>query len=309
MRLIIDTDAGVDDAQAIMMALTSPGVTVEAITTVTGNVHVDHVYRNVFTVLEIMQGDAPVYRGADHPLLPDSWHPEERVHGSDGLGEYHDRPPTRRQLEDEPAAVALVRLANENPGELTLIALGPLTNIALACKLDPAFPQKIRQFAFMGGTIEARGNTEALTAEFNVFCDPEAAAIVLSGFPDALMLSWETTLRHPFAWDDFDALTAIGTTAARFLRDITAHSHKFLRVVLADYGFLLPDPLAMAVTLDPALILGSERRYVTVELEGRHTRGQTVIDHFGTLRRDPNIMIVTGVDTAGVYALYQRMLG
>jgi len=308
VRLIIDTDAGVDDAQAIMMALRYPDVTVEAITTLTGNVHVDWVTRNVNTVLDIMGSDAPVYRGAAHPLLPGFWKPEVRVHGKDGLGDYRKRPKTNRPVEPEPAAVALVRLANEAPGEYTLVALGPLTNVALACRLDPDFPHKIRHFVFMGGTINAVGNTRNVTAEFNVYCDPEAALIVLDAFPQATMLSWETTLKHPFAWEDYDALTAIPTAAAQFLADTTAGTVAFLRQFDHVPGYLLPDPLAMAVALEPDTIRASAEHYVTVETQGAHTRGQTVIDYMGMLEREPNVAIVTEVNTARVYDLYRQML-
>ncbi|MBI5957672.1 MAG: nucleoside hydrolase, partial [Chloroflexi bacterium] len=249
MRLIIDTDAGVDDAQAIMMALRHPGVQIEAITTVTGNVHLDWVIRNVFTVLDLMHAPhIPVYRGADQPLIPGYWQPEVRVHGEDGLGNYQHRVPTDRRLESEAAAVALVRMANEAPGQLTLLALGPQTNIALACKLDPEFPRKIAHFVFMGGAYSAMGNTKNVSAEFNIFCDPEAALIALESFPLSTMVSWEATVRHPIAWQDFDALTATQTAAGKFLHEITLQTTSFLRQIRQVPGFLLPDPLAMAVT-------------------------------------------------------------
>jgi purine nucleosidase len=307
--MIIDTDAGVDDAQAIMMALAHSGVTVEAITTVTGNVHVDHVNRNVFTVLEIMQaGDLPVYQGADMPLVPGFWEPEARVHGEDGLGNYQGRPPTQRRLEAEHAANALVRMADESPGELTLIALGPLTNIALACKLDPDFPAKIRHFTFMGGTTSGFGNTRNVTAEFNVFCDPEAALVALDAFPKATMVSWETTIKHAFAWEAYDQLAAIDTPAGRFFRDTTHTTVDFLRQYSQVPGYLLPDPLAMAVTLEPMLIHRSDHHFVTVELQGTHTRGQTVLDFMGTLGRDPNVHVVLDLDTGAVYRMFEDML-
>lgn len=309
MRLIIDTDAGVDDAQAILMALAQPGVTVEAITTVTGNTHVDWVIRNVFTVLGLKGVRAPVYRGAASPLVPGFWQPEVRVHGADGLGNYHDRPAEYPPVEAEPAAMALVRLADAAPGELTLVALGPLTNVALACRLDPDFPRKIGHFIFMGGTIAAKGNTAPhITAEFNIHCDPEAALIVLDAFPQATMLSWETTLYHPFSWNQYDALVAQDTPVARFVAATTRETVSFLRQHPRVPGYLLPDPLAMAVALDPALIRAQERHHVTVEVQGLRTRGQTVVDYFGLLERAPNVDIVTDVDMAGVYELFRRAL-
>lgn len=309
MRIVIDTDAGVDDAQAIMMALAHPGVTVEAITAVTGNVHIDWVIRNISTVLDVMGADVPLYRGADYPLIPGYWQPETRFQGEDGLGNYRNRSQTNNhQIKGTPAAVTLVRLANELPGQLTLVALAPLTNIALACKLDPSFPQKIKQFVFMGGTISAVGNTQNVSAEFNIFCDPEAALVVLNAFPRAAMVSWETTLKHQFSVQDYQALAAMPSAAGRFFRDTSRLGFEAVRQIRPEMGFLLPDPLAMAVALEPGLILNQERHYVTVELHGTQTRGQTVLDHFGLTGHAPNVDVVTEIDINGVYRLYEQML-
>jgi len=291
-----------------MLALARADVSVEAITTVTGNVHVDKVVPNVFTVLDVMRARVPVYRGAEQPLVPGFWSPEEQVHGTDGLGGYRgDRRPAGR-VEPEPAAIALLRLVDEAPGEITIIALGPLTNIALACRLDPAFPQKVKALVFMGGTISAIGNTRNLSAEFNAFCDPEATQIVLDAFPLSTMLSWETTLKHSFSWEQYESLARMGTPRASFFGAITGPTIAFLRQFHQVPGYLLPDPLAMAITLDPRLITACERLHVSVELQGRLTRGQTVLDHMGLGGCDPNVDVVTGVDVEGVYQQFRRAL-
>jgi len=310
VRLIIDTDAGVDDAQAIMLALTTPGVVVEAITTLTGNTHVDNVTRNVFTVLDLMRArDIPVFRGASQPLIPGHWHPEVGIHGEDGLGNYPRRAQLNGRLQSELAALALVRLADAAPGELNLLALGPLTNIALACKLDPEFPHKIGRFVFMGGAYSAMGNTKNVSAEFNIYCDPEAALIVLDAFPQSVMVSWEATIRHPISWDEYEALTASNTAAGRFFCDTTRDMVAFLRRNPRVPGFLLPDPLAMAVILDPSLVREAMHQYATIELNGAQTRGQVMVDYFGILRQEPNVEIVTEIDMDGVAAMFHRMLG
>ena len=307
MRLIIDTDAGVDDAQALLLALTDPSAAVEAITTVTGNVHIDKVVPNVCTVLDVMNRQIPVYRGAERPLLH-PWHPEEDYHGSDGLGNWKDRPATTRQPESEHAVRALLRLADSYPGELTLVALGPLTNLALAVSLDPSFPSKIKRFIFLGGTIRAMGNTPMVTAEWNIYCDPEAAHIVLQAFPAATMLSWETTIQHPLTWEQCEELFSLNSPAARFFKGISETTLQFFKRIAPEMGYLLPDPLAMAIALQPSLVQASTRRYVTVELRGDHTRGQTVIDHRGTLKHDPNVEIVTEVDINAVFDTFRRAL-
>lgn len=302
MRLIIDTDAGVDDAVALLMALSH--ATVEAITTSYGNVSLEKVVANVLTIVQVMNCDVPVYRGASEPLVAD-WHPES-VHGEDGLGDWAARPAITRRTETLHAAHALVTLANAHPGELTLVALGPLTNIALATLLDPDFSSKIKRLVFMGGTIEARGNTHMVSAEWNIYCDPEAAYRVLRAFPRAEMLSWETTLRHPLTWAQYDALTQLETPAARFFTAITQGLMQRWRRPGSD--FLMPDPLAMAAALDPTIVTHSSARYVSVEMHGALTRGQTVIDHRGRLGRAPNVEIIEAVDGAKFYTMMRDSL-
>jgi purine nucleosidase len=308
MRMIIDTDAGIDDAEAIMLALSHPGVGIEVITTVTGNVHVEQATRNVFVVLDTLQRNVPVYQGAVRPLVAQWRHETEAFHGKDGLGDMPDRNESSRQALPGHAAETLVRLADENPGELTLVALGPLTNIALAVRLDPTFPQKIRNFTFMGGTTSARGNTEVITAEFNIYMDPEAAFIALEAFPRATMLSWETTLAHPLTWEQYNTLAAMPSSAGQFYRKFTRKVADFFQAPNRRSGYLLPDPLAMAVTLQPELITESAEHFVTVELNGTHTRGQTVIDYSSMTGNAANVRVVTGVNMAGVYDLYHKML-
>ncbi|HUN06104.1 MAG TPA: nucleoside hydrolase [Aggregatilineales bacterium] len=308
LRLVIDTDAGVDDAEAIMMALRHPAAQVEAITTLTGNCHVDKVVPNVLTVLDMMNaGPIPVYRGAERPLVSE-WFPESEFHGKDGLGDAPGRQPSSRPIEAKHAALALIDLANAHPGELTLVALGPLTNLALAIRLDPALPSKFKAFTWMGGSIRAQGNTPNITAEWNAFCDPEAVQMVLEAFPMTTLLSWEATLDNPLQWDQFDKLCAIESPVGRFHKAITYRTSEFIRQYRASLGFLLPDPLAMAITLEPDLIAESFDAYVTGELQGKHTRGMTVVDHLGRLNHPVNARVVTKVDMAGVYRLFEQML-
>jgi purine nucleosidase len=202
----------------------------------------------------------------------------------------------------------LLRKANEYPGELTLVALGPLTNLALAICLDPSFPSKIKRFIFMGGTIAAHGNSPSVTAEWNIYCDPEAAHIVLQAFPEATMLSWETTLQHALTWEQCDELIAMNSDAARFFTGISQSTIDFFRHRASPPGYLIPDPLAMAITLQPALATHMTPHFITVELNGVHTRGQTVIDYIGITGKIPNTSIVTKVDVDGVFDLFKRAL-
>jgi purine nucleosidase len=307
--MIIDTDAGVDDAQAIMMALAAPGVTVEAITTLSGNVHVDKVVRNVLCVLEVMGANVPVYRGAETALVVPMPAEEAHVHGGDGMGDWPERPQTRGQIERQHGAEALAGLINDAPGELTLVALGPLTNVAMALNIDPALPEKVKRFVFMGGTVSARGNTDMVTAEWNIHCDPEAAALVLASFPEATMLSWEATVWNPLPWPVYEELCAAPTAAGRMFAGITAKTRDFAEHLRPRMpGYLIPDPLAMALALRPELALESSHHYTVVELKGQYTRGQTVIDYMGRLGQPANVHHVTKVDMDGVAELYRAAI-
>ncbi|MEL6269624.1 MAG: nucleoside hydrolase [Chloroflexota bacterium] len=306
MRMIIDTDAGIDDAEAILMALAYPDCAVEAITTVTGNVHLDLVNRNVATVLQQTGKTVPVYSGADRPLIEPWEHNEKGYHFADGLGDWDKRPPVEVNLEDEHAVTALIRLVNENPGELTLVALGPLTNIALAMRMDPTLPEKVREITVMGGAVDARGNTPTVSAEFNIRIDPEAAAIVFEAFPMVKLVTWETTLENVIPWDEHQRLCKLGTPLADFYAGMNAKGAD--RTYRNYKAHLLPDPLAMAVTLDPSLVGAAEIYQMSIELNGTHTRGMTVVNYTRFATGTRNVTIIRQVDMDGVVRLYERML-
>lgn len=293
-RLIIDTDPGVDDAHAILLALAPPDVKVEAITTVNGNVGVELTTANALKILDVAGRDVPVYRGCDRPLIsrPAS---ADYVHGTDGLGDC-GIPASRKKVQPEHAVHALVRLANENPGELTLAAIGPLTNLATALGIDPDLPKKFKRLVIMGGAIESKGNAGCITAEFNIFTDPEAAHIVFSSWPMLTLLSWETTLAHVFTRDVLDGFFNLGTPRAKFFHDTNQKIMKFIKEFLGQDMLFAPDGLALAAAVEPGIVLKSEKKYVAIELHGTLTRGQTVVDWFGFTQKPPNTEIIVSVD-------------
>lgn len=304
-RIVIDCDPGIDDAQAIMMAHCHPDIKIEAITTVSGNVGVEHTAANALKILDILDAEpVPVYAGAASGLVTVGQN-ASYVHGEDGLGGV-DIPESKRKLEEKPAALALIDLAKENPGELELIAIGPLTNLALALRLDPELPSRYKKLVIMGGAHFAQGNTPNYSAEFNLYADPDAAAVVFANWPKFTMISWEATISHGMPIEDFTALFEFDNKRSKFLRDITQHTIKFLREVLNREMSFAADPLAMAVLMEPEIVEEVAERYVQVERTGELSRGMTVIDWWGMSKKPANVEIILKVNQDRFYQLMKN---
>jgi purine nucleosidase len=195
MRILHDTDTAGDDSTALMMALKASNATLEGVTISCGNVAFDQQVENALYTIEVAgkSGKVPVYPGARHPLIRE-WETAENVHGNDGMGD-SGFPRVNQRPEQKFAVDAIVDLVNSAPGEITLVATGPLTNIALAVRTDPTIAKKVKRLYFMGGTNQYLGNVTP-AAEFNMWVDPDAAKIVLhSGMP-MTMVGWEICMRH-----------------------------------------------------------------------------------------------------------------
>jgi purine nucleosidase len=302
IRLVIDTDPGVDDALAIMAAFAHPEALVEAITTVAGNVSLERTTANACTILDVLEQNVPVYAGCGRPLVGDAVD-AGHFHGEDGLGD-SGYPPSARQVAGEHAVNALIQLANEWPGELTLVAIGPLTNVALATRLDPALPQKYARLVVMGGSIRGVGNVTS-AAEFNAYADPEAAAVVFNAWPGLTLVSWETTMAHGFSPDQVEVLLSVDSPRTEFFRRITLRSIGVLEQMLGYKALLSPDLLAVAVALEPDIVRKVETHYVQVELAGKHTRGHTTVDWLDRTGQEPNVNLVLEMDARRLWELLQ----
>jgi purine nucleosidase len=303
-RIIIDCDPGIDDAQAIMMAYMHPEVKIEAITTVAGNVGVDHTSANALKILDVLKADPiPVFAGAAAALV-ETGEDASYVHGEDGLGGC-DIPESNRTLAEGHAALALIRLAKENPGELELIAIGPLTNLALALHLDPDLPSRFKRLVIMGGAIYAQGNTPNYPTEFNIFADPDSAAVVFARWPDLTMVSWEATIAHGMQLDEFKKLLAFDNPRSVFLKKTTRKTLEFLKTVLNRNMSYAADPLAMAVLMEPEIVRKEVHKFVQIERYGRLSRGMTVIDWWDRSKQTPNVHVILEVDMDRFYELLQ----
>ncbi|XP_071368163.1 inosine-uridine preferring nucleoside hydrolase-like [Centroberyx affinis] len=302
-KLVIDVDAGVDDAQAIMVALAAPNVEVLGITCCHGNTPLDNVCKNALRILKVCKRlDIPVYRGCSEPLLGRKIHAGD-FHGKDGLGDAPDPDaPGLELMQKEGAVEAMIRMVKENPGEVSLVATGPLTNLAMAVKLDPSFPEKLRGAYIMGGNTDSRGNT-TVCGEFNFVADPEAAYIVLNRYScPTHIASWEFSCKNSLPWSFCDAWLAQNTEKARFMERIFSHTMKMIRTeryqkeLVAGAGFTSCDTYAMVAAIDDTFVTESEQVAVTVELEGTYTRGMMVLDHLELLKKQHKATIMKTVD-------------
>lgn len=304
-QLLIDTDPGVDDALAILMAHAYADVL--GLSIAAGNVGLMHTTRNARTLVDLVKASTPVFAGCPAPLVRLPEEDAAFVHGHDGLGDV-GFPEPKVAVADEHAALALLRLTREHAGEITLVALAPLTNLALALRLDPSLPQRIKRLVVMGGAVTGHGNTGRVPAEFNIGFDPEAAHVVFESFPDFDLVDWELTLRHAFDEDEFDQWLAAGDHRADFFGRVFQVARETNRR-RDRRGIIAADALAMAVAIDPAVILRSERRWVGVELDGRLTRGASVVDWGRRLGREAQANVVLELDQPKFAAMVRRALG
>ena len=282
---LIDTDTASDDAVALIMALRSPAARVLAITTVAGNVPVRQATRNALYTAELCGADVPVYQGADKPLAR-ALCTAEWFHGYDGLGD-RGYPAPMRGPEKQHAVEAIIATIRANP-DLTLVTLGPLTNIALALAQAPDIAHNVGRCVVMGGNPCCEGNVTP-AAEYNMWVDPEAARVVFrSGLPIELV-GWQlcrgAAVLSPV---DIHRINRIGTDLARFAIDGNSTAHEAFRLQTGEDGISLPDPVAMSIALDPSIATEASHHYVDVETASELTRGMTVIDRLNVAADDRN---------------------
>ncbi len=274
-RIILDTDPGVDDALAFLLAFSSPEIKVEAVTTVDGNVDVEKGTQNARQLLEFLgRTDVPVARGANHPMLRSMQHAES-YHGRTGLMDAI-LPETKMKIDKRGAAQLIIDEVGNLGKDLTIVAIGPLTNIATAVLADPTIPEKVNGLVIMGGafglTPYGTGNANAV-AEFNIWHDPDAAKLVFdSGIPTTC-IGLDTTTHPDYRMSKamYGEIVAMETKRSKLIKGLCG------TLVERFNGFSLHDPMAMAYIADPTMFK-TERYRVEVETVGTHTLGMTVVD-------------------------------
>lgn len=286
--VIIDTDTASDDAVALIMALRSPDIDVRAITTVAGNVEVGQATQNALFTAELCNANVPIYKGAAKPLVREleiaDW-----FHGQDGLGD-RGYVPSGRRAASEGAVDALIEMVRATP-DVEIITLGPLTNIALALERWPAFANSVRRCVVMGGAPCCEGNVTP-AAEFNIWVDPEAARIVFGSGMPIEMVGWHLC-RHDAALNEAEIqdLLARGTPLADFAIRCNGTAAEAYYKQTGERGISLPDPVCMAVLLDPAIKEDVSRHYVAIECDSGMTRGMTVVDRLNVAADPRNFAV------------------
>lgn len=288
--VVFDTDVGTDDAWALLMLIRAEekklkNIKILGVTCVHGNTEIEHVVRNVFRVLDtVNRPDIPVFKGASGPLLPIPMHNNPFFHGVDGFGDIYEHGEDDkifRRLQKEHAVTALYDFASKYPKKVTFILVGPLTNFALCMKMYPDFADKVKDVYIMGGNRKGVGNITSC-AEYNFYCDPEAAYIVTNESRiTKIILPWEPCLPKPeqkytsLEWR-LKELSAINNPITKLMDPVDSKCYG--RVGRKQWCPC--DACLMAVFLFPELIIKKESKYhVSVELIGTNTRGQMILDH------------------------------
>jgi inosine-uridine nucleoside N-ribohydrolase len=305
-RILIDTDPGIDDSMAILLAFASPEIDVVGLSTVFGNTGSDVTTQNALRLVELAgRPDIPVARGAEKPLLRPytgkGWH----VHGRNGLGEV-EFPEPKVQPDKRRAATFIIDTIMANPGEITLVPLGPLTNVALAVATEPRIAENVKEVVLMGGAASVPGNASPV-AEANIRNDPEAAHIVFhAGWP-VTMIGLDVTMKTKMTPDYLDRLNEANTPWTDFIHAITRHYLNFYASLGIDDGMPIHDSSAMAYVIDPTLF-ETKHVYTDVDHHSEHHHGMTVPDWRGQRERDPNVNVALDVDSDRFLAMYERRL-
>jgi len=296
-HLIIDGDPGIDDALALLYALKRDDVVLRGITTVGGNIGLDKTTMNALRILEITNNPhVPVARGIGKPLLREN-QSEGEVHGRDGLGNT-DLPEPKICEIREHAVDFIIDTIMENPKQITLVPIGPLTNVAVAVIKEPRLKDYVKEVVIMGGAVTTFGNITP-RSEFNIYTDPEAAKIVFeSGLPITLVgldVTMKTLLKH----DHLKEIMKASSPVTEFVGKIITHYMRFYEEVVGVDGCGMHDPLAVAVAIDRSLVK-TRRLFVTVETRGESSTGETVADLRGSKEggvKPPNMDVCVEVDS------------
>jgi purine nucleosidase len=304
-RILIDTDPGIDDSLAILLALASPEISLEGISVVHGNCSLEQAVTNGLSVLELAHAEhIPLAVGCELPLVQPSLLAPE-THGNTGLG-YANLPEPRIKPTSQHGCDFLIEKILSNPGEMTLVAIGPLTNVALAIRKEPRIVGALKELVIMGGAIRAEGNTTAL-AEFNTYVDPHAAHIVYhAGIPTTLV-PLDVTYQCVLTSQDVERLQKLDSPIPDFVKDTTDFYMEFHDSFQGIQGCVINDPLALALTFMPELC-DYQTLPVDVDISGGVSTGKTFADFYNYNKKPANMKVALGVRPRDFFELFlERM--
>ena len=325
-KFIIDADTGSDDAVAILLALQDPSVEILGISVVSGNVPLRQGIKNTISTIDMTEKKVKVYAGADKPIsreyeeiydlenfmkhvksLKPSSASGQCVHGIDGMGDIGTKP-SIEVYEQKNAVDFITDAVNENPNEITLVTLGPLTNIALAIQKDSSITEKIKHCYVMGGTSDGTGNVTA-AAEYNIWVDPEAAKICFDSGMNITMVGWDNSYKYAMLKEqEIEDLRSLNSKLADFSIDIQKTLIDLTFSTYGFHGFDLPDPITMAIALDNSIIEDAEQLHVIIDVRDGITRGQTIVDYFNVEKKTQNIRVVRKSDKDKFMSLLKKSL-
>ncbi|HMP40168.1 MAG TPA: nucleoside hydrolase [Roseiflexaceae bacterium] len=304
-RIIIDTDPGVDDTMAILLAFQSPELQIEGLTTIFGNTGTAITTQNALRLVVLAgRPDVPVAADADKPLLRPFTGEGWTVHGRNGLGEV-EYPAPAGTPDPRRAAQFIVDMVLANPGEITLVPVGPLTNIALAAMLEPKIIDLVREVVIMGGAAGVSGNVSAV-AEANIHNDAEAANIVFNAGWQIVMVGLDVTQKTIMTSAYMEELKQAGNRYTDFIYAVSRHYANFHANLGLD-GFYVHDSSAIMYLIDRSLFT-TRHAYVDVEYHSPYHRGQTVADWNGKRKLPPNVHVCVDVDSPRFLAMYRERL-
>lgn len=303
-RIIIDTDPGVDDALTFLLALASPEIQLEALTTTQGNVTVEKATRNALSVLELGHAShIPVARGSELPLVQ-PLSATATVHGESGIGNARLLKPKARPVSQH-AVDYLIDCVLANPNEISIFPIGPLTNIAIAIRKEPRFARAVRELVIMGGAILEHGNITP-QAEFNIYVDPHAAHIVFHAGIPITLIPLDVTHKCLLLQPHLDRLMQIPSPISRFIRDAMEVYLQY-SFDLGYAGSALHDPLTLATVIAPELLTLKEY-YVDVDISGGVSMGKTFADILNPSNKPANMKVAMNVRGEDFVELFlQRM--
>lgn len=311
-RVIVDTDTAGDDTQAIMMAALAERISLEGVTIVVGNVDFEYQVENAKYTLAVagVEDDVSVYEGVSSPLMKE-YKTADYVHGEYGLGK-DLKPDTGIPSADEHAVDYIVRMARENPGEITLVCIGPLTNVALALQREPDLNELLDDVWFMGGNANDIGNVTPASS-YNIWVDPDAAKIAI----DALEMTtvgvevcYTRRLDSTLDEDDLGRIeeAAADSPYAEFYLHLVPTNKEWAQTMYNFDGTTNPDTLTMATLLDPSVILESGRYYMEIDEREGLTRGYSLVDEYGVLDEEPNTRVIKKADHQHFKQIFLDML-